>query len=465
MSIAARIIPAQLAGIVGDANLLTDPKELSPYQIDGKTPTAAVRPCSTEEITDILKFARAEKLAIVVTGARTKLGLGLPPRQYDVALDMTRLNRVLAHDPGDLTLSVEAGIPLHKVQSELGAHGQFLPLAVPFQDRTTVGGTIASGVDSPLRQSYGTARDYILGIEFVTGEGIVAKSGGRVVKNVTGYDIHKLLAGSLGTLGVITKINLRTFPRPLHSRGFIARFKTAEGALAFRHRIAQSPLTPLTIEILSPKTAELFAEDAAARIEPNEFDSTLFSSTHWTLASSFAGNDPVLERYSRELCQMAEQSGATEAQVLNHESIPGAFGRVREFVPIALETSPATTIVKMSVLPSRMNDILGTAAQATDEVNLAWAAMARGVGVIYLALLPQERTEQTLSSVAQATSKIISACSGLDGNVTIPWCPTEWKSTLNVWGPARGDFELTRKVKTLFDPANILSPGRFAGGI
>ncbi len=265
MSVAARIVPAQLTGIVGDANLLTNPNELLPYQIDGEKPTAVVRPGSTEEIAEILKFARAEKLALVVTGARTKLALGLCPRQYDMALDMTRLDRVLAYDPGDLTLSVEAGIPLCKVQSELAKHGQFLPLTVPFLNRTTVGGTIASGVDSPLRQSYDTARDYILGMEFVTGEGIVAKSGGRVVKNVSGYDIHKLLAGSLGTLGVMTKVNLRTFPRPLHTRSFVARFETAEHALAMRHRIAQSHLTPLTIEVLSPKTAELFAGVAAAR--------------------------------------------------------------------------------------------------------------------------------------------------------------------------------------------------------
>jgi glycolate oxidase FAD binding subunit len=465
MSIAARIVPAQLIGIVGDANLLTDPNELLPYQIDGERPTAVARPGSTEEVAELLKFARSEKLAIVVTGARTKLAMGLPPRRYDIALDMTRLDRVLAYDPGDLTLSVEAGIPLHKVQSELAAHGQFLPLTVPFLDRTTVGGTIASGVDSPMRQSYGTARDYILGMEFVTGEGIIAKSGGRVVKNVTGYDIHKLLAGSLGTLGVITKINLRTFPRPLHTRGFIARFETAEHALAMRHRIAQSHLTPLTIEVLSPKTAELFAGVAAARIDSNEINSTLFSDTHWTLATSFAGNDQVLERYERELRQMAERSGAVDARILGPESIPGAFGRVREFVPIALESSPATTIVKMSVLPSRMNDVLGAAARAADESNLACAALARGVGVIYFALLPIERNDQALGNVSRATSKIVTACASIEGNVTIPWCPAEWKSTLNIWGPARGDFELMRKVRMLFDPGNILSPGRFAGGI
>jgi glycolate oxidase FAD binding subunit len=328
-----------------------------------------------------------------------------------------------------------------------------------------VGGTIASGVDSPLRQSYGTARDYILGMEFVTGEGIVAKSGGRVVKNVTGYDMHKLLAGSLGTLGVITKINMRTFPRPARSRGFIGRFETVEQALAMRHRIAQSPLTPLTIEIPSPRAADIFSGDAAGRIEPNAFARNILSNKHWTLATTFAGNDQVLDRYEQELRQMAEQSGAVDAQLLSEENIRGAFGRVREFVPIALESSPATTIIKISVLPSRMSEFIGAAAKAADDGAVPWAALARGVGVIYFALLPVERSEQTLANVTQATSKIFASCASLEGNATIPWCPAEWKPVLNIWGAARGDFELMRKVKSLFDPGNVLSPGRFAGGI
>ena len=169
-------------------------------------------------------------MALVATGARTKLGIGYAPSRYDLALDMTRLNKVIAYDPGDLTLSVEAGVPLAKLAQVLAEHRQFLPLAVPFANRTTIGGLIASGVDSPLRQFYGTARDFLLGMEFVTGEGVAAKSGGRVVKNVTGYDIHKLMIGALGTLGVITRVNFKTFPMPLATRGFVARFPTAENA-------------------------------------------------------------------------------------------------------------------------------------------------------------------------------------------------------------------------------------------
>ena len=465
MSVSARLIPAQLSGIVGDANYSSDPERLETYAVDGTKPSAVVRPGSSEEIVQVVKFAAAEKLAMVVMGSRTKLGIGLPPRQFDLALDMTRLNRVLAYDPGDLTLSIEAGVPLCDVQRTLAEHGQFLPLEVPFMNRTTVGGTIASGADSSLRQFYGTARDYILGLEFVTGEGIAAKSGGRVVKNVTGYDIHKLLAGSLGTLGVITRINLRTFPRPSNIRGFVASFDTCEGVLGLRNRVAKSPLTLLTLEILSPRATELLAGAAGARIEPNPLPASLLSSKHWTLSASFTGNDNVVTRCERELREMAQLSGSNNAEIVEEKQMAGVFGRQREFVPIMLESSAATTILKMSVLPSRMADLLGVAGEAADESAVPWAAMARGVGVIYFALMPEEMTEKTLKKVGEAANKISVACASLDGNVTIAWCPSEWKPALNIWGPNRSDFELMRKLKKLFDPCDVFSPGRFAGGI
>ena len=231
----------RLGDIAGNANVVSDPTQLGDYAIGGKTPGAVVRPGSAAEVAGIVKFAAAEKLAIVACGARTKLDMGFAPTRYDLALDMTRMDRVVAYDPGDLTLSVEAGVRLHSLGQTLAEHRQFLPLAVPFLTQTTIGGLIASGVDSPLRQFYGTARDFLLGIEFVTGDGVAAKSGGRVVKNVTGYDIHKLMIGSLGTLGVITRVNFKTFPMPMrvawirrsicYSR---ARLRHAQSSGAFR---------------------------------------------------------------------------------------------------------------------------------------------------------------------------------------------------------------------------------------
>jgi glycolate oxidase FAD binding subunit len=458
-------ISSRLAEIAGPVNVVADPVQLGAYEICGKTPGAAVRPGSGEEAAEIVKFAATEKLAIVPTGARTKLGMGLPPRQYDLTLDVTRLDRLIAYDPGDLTLSVEPGIPLRRLAGVLAGHRQFLPLDVPFANRATAGGTIASGVDSPLRQFYGTARDYVLGIEFVTGAGTAAKSGGRVVKNVSGYDVHKVMIGALGTLGVITKINFRTFPLPGAMRTFVAGLLSAAGALDLRHRVARSPLRPLTFEILSPRAAELLSSDVAARIEPGPMPSGVFLGGQWAVVATFGGPGKVLDRSELELRRMAKEAGALTTFALGDDKAPGTFGRTREFVPIVLESSAAATILKLGILPTRMQRILDAATKSADTAALRWAALARGLGVIYFALLPGAESPETLGRVVHTAGDILAECAGLGGNAAIPWCPAAWKSALPVWGLERGDFEQMRKLKKVFDPNGILAPGRFAGGI
>jgi glycolate oxidase FAD binding subunit len=356
-------------------------------------------------------------------------------------------------------------MPLQRLAGVLAGHRQFLPLAVPFLNRATVGGTIASGVDSPLRQFYGTARDYVLGMEFVTGEGAFAKSGGRVVKNVSGYDLHKLLIGAAGTLGVITRINFRTFPLPPATRAFVAVCESGERALDLRRRVAQSPLRPLTVEILSPRAVELLSSDVAARIEPAAMPVDRLAKNQWAFTVSFAGSEKTLERCVRDLNRMAEQSGAAGVAISGEENFPGGFPRQREFIPIALESSAATTIVKLSVLPAQMKDVLSAVATAADASHLACAALARGVGVIYVALLPQTRDEDSRNRVARATGQIFADAAALGGNAAIPFCPAEWKQSLNVFGADRGDFPLMQKLKNVFDPRGIFSPGRCAGGL
>lgn len=455
MSASGTIALSQLSQISGESNVIRDAASLSAYHINGQIPAAAVRPSSEEEVAEILKCAAREKLAIVVSGARTKIGMGMPPRQYDLALDMTRMDRIIAYDPQDLTLSVESGTPLRTLASALAQHGQFLPLAVPFAGQATVGGTISSGVDSPLRQSFGTARDFVLGMHFVTGSGVAAKSGGRVVKNVSGYDIHKMMIGSLGTLGAITRINFRTFPLPLGTSTFVALYRTAHGACEFRNALAQSALRPRTLEILGGSTAEA--------IELCGYAGVPFDADTWPVIVSFAGEETVLKRVHAEMESLAAHNGELISLTeLDSDAAIKTTNYTSEFPAEILKRFPAAAIFKVSTLPTELPDLANNLA----SIEMPWALIMRGVGVAYLALLPANDSDKSVLALKKECARILR----LGGeppwrNVTLPWCPSTLKREIDTWGAPPASIELMRKLKAVFDSAGILSPGRFMGGI
>ena len=479
MTASATTISSRLQAIVGASYVLDQPADCRAWAVDDVIPSIIVRPASAEEVAEVIRFAGAEKLAVIPAGARTKLTIGMPPARYDVALDITRINEIAHYDPGDLTLSVDAGMPLAKLNATLAERGQFLPWLVPYYAQSTVGGTLASGMDSPLRQFYGTARDFVIGAEFVTGEGKQSKSGGRVVKNVAGYDLHKLLIGSLGTLAVITRVNFRTFPAPPASRGFVASFSSAEGALELRRRIAESPLTPLTLDILSPELAQIFATRTPSGNEPPIFsangqepaDSKLalpgdwFRARDWQLCAAFGGTPEVLERYARDLKRHAQESRATSTSVLDDTTRPTVWGRLRESLPMLIDASAATTIFKVSLLPGHHASAIARLREIAARASLPSALVARATGTIYFAVLPETKNRNVMMQLQQCTAATFEFAADSRDHATIPFCPVELKQAVNVWGPACGDFPLMRRVKKTFDPEGVLAPGRFVGGL
>jgi len=475
ISPSANLAPA-LEAILGASCVLSDPAARAGCAIDELIPSAVAKPSSPEQAAEIVRFAALENLALIPSGARTKLRIGTPPSRYDIALDMTALNQIAHYDPGDLTLSAGAGTPIAKLNATLLEHRQFLPLLVPCYSRSTIGGAIASGIDSPLRQFYGTARDFLIGAEFVDGAGKLCKSGGRVVKNVTGYDLHKLLIGSLGTLAVITRLNFRTFPAPIAgSRGFVASFPSAEGALALRRAIAQSPLTLLTLDILSPGLAQIFSEKTPATPEAPVFSGEERNANHgslppigdwfqpreWQLCAAFAGTPEVLDRYARDLTRLANESCATRTIILDDTSRPAVWGRLRETLSMLLESSPATTIFKLSVLPTQLAALFTTLQQFADHAGLPHALVARAGGTLYFALLPASANEETPTRLAQVATQIFQSVSAAGGESSLLFAPPTLKTRDNMGSPSRSDLPLMRRLKSAFDPQNIFAPGRF----
>lgn len=435
--------------------MLTDSSVLEAHAIGPLRPAAVAKPAETAEIREVIRFAVAEKLALIPCGGCTKLAIGAEPDQYDFALDLSRMNRVLAYDPQDLTLGVEPGVRVADLLRVLGEQKQFLPLLVPFAEHATVGGVVASNSSSPLRHAYGGVRDFCLGMEFVTGEGVVSKSGGRVVKNVTGYDLHKLLIGSLGTLAVITRINFRTFPILPVQRTFLASFSGPGPAFAFSQGLAESALAPQAVEVFDPGAARLAAE-GAVRLEPQS----------WSVAVTAAGKAAVVDRYARDLTKMASVTQASSFDSLTDSEQEYVLDAARDFPRLALDAAPSALIFRIGILPSAMPVLYSGLRKVAVQNDLDLASIARVSGVVFAAIFPKQ-TEVTSASLEKAARETFELCNTpeIAASATLEWAPEEVKRATGIWGPPRKDFELMRRIKAIFDPSGILSPGRLGGGI
>ncbi len=248
------------------------------------TSALAASPGSADEVAAIVRLANQHSFSIAPDGGHADAA---PTSKADVLLRMHRLSEVEHHDPADLTVGVGAGMSIAQLNA-LVAGGKLMFACDPaFPELSTVGGVLAAAKHGPLRQGYGGVRDFCIGIRFVTGDGRKAKGGGRVVKNVAGYDLMKLLIGSYGTLAVITSASFKLFPAPRQTRTFLAEFQTWQEALKFRDQVVRSPLSPMCLEIVSPNARKIMRPE--------------MSDQAWVICIRASGSDAVLARYRKDL--------------------------------------------------------------------------------------------------------------------------------------------------------------------
>lgn len=453
MSHATVSLVSRLSDFVAPGSLLADPVSLAAYEVDGLRPLAALLPSSAIQIAEILRFASAERLTAIPVGGKTHLHIGMPPHRHDLAIDLSAMNRVLAYEPSDLTLAVEPGIRFSQLDAHLRERRQFLPLSTAFPERGTMGGIVASANDGPLRYGYGTIRDFLLGLEFVTGDGVISKSGGSVVKNVTGYELHKLFIGSLGTLGVITRLNFRTFPLPSARKMYVASFAGESDAFAFCRAIVTSPLQPRILDVIDSGAATLFA-DRAGFLDRNG----------WLVIVEAAGQLPVLSRHAHDLASMSRNSQAQEFLSLEDSQRDQLFALLCEFSGVAFEASARTTIFRVAALPSALTPLLQQTHQLAARHELKCATLTRALSVVYIALLPENNASAD-PKLLSCSRELLDLCARSDAVAMIERCPLELKRALGVWPAPGNERALAKKLKSVFDPQNILSPGRFRGGI
>jgi glycolate oxidase FAD binding subunit len=453
-------LPIRLERLLGGNRVHVSESVLQTFSIAGRAPMAVLKPPLAEEVAEIVNFAVAENLAVVACGSRSKLELGMPPRRYDLALDMTDLRQIAHYDPGDLTVSVDAGLTLHELAKLLGAKNQFLPLAVPFSTTSTIGGAVASGIDSVLRQQYGTARDFLVGAEFVDGTGKQCKSGGRVVKNVTGYDLHKLLIGSLGTLGIVTRLNFRTFPLPESRGARLSSFSTLEAAMDFHATLLKSGLPFSNLELFDAEFVTLLA----ASLDKAGGARASLGTSGWHVLACFEGNAAVMDRIRRELQERSERMQAARSVPIDAQPAQQLEGAFREAFDWLRRAAPRVALLRI-VLPRIASGDVTELLNGSQPPRLRSAFALRACGVACLALFAEGEGGPANAALEREVAGLFSRVEAKKGAATLLHAPREFKESISMWGAPRVDFPMMRRVKQAFDPQNIFAPGRFVGGI
>ncbi len=394
--------------------------------VDGVAPSFVVEPVSTEEISELMKLANDQDLAVAPRGGGTTMSLGNPPRELDLILSTARMNAVVEHVPGDQVVRVQSGIRFGDLQERLAGSDQMLGVDPPeVGNGATVGGLVATNSSGPRRYRYGTIRDLIIGITVVLADGTVAKAGGKVVKNVAGYDLSKLFTGSLGTLGVIAECNFRLHPRPETARTVAVELPDTASAGAASQAILHAQIVPSAVE--------------------------LFWSDETRLLTVLIEGIP----------------SGVEAQAEATSYILGGFGEVRTLTDDEVEPSSPLgaggdgVAVKISAPPAELAGVLDSTLGASSRLGVTPRITGHaGTGVTYVGLSGGD--EEARAGVVEELREIWLR---RGGSVIVREASPAFKERVEAWGPIGTRLDLTRRVKEKFDPRGILNPGRFVGGI
>jgi glycolate oxidase FAD binding subunit len=386
-----------------------------------------VCPVSTEQVVEVLALANERRLSVGPAGGSTERSA--TELHTDIVLHTSRLSEVEHYDHGDLTVGVGAGTTIAQLNQMVGADNLMFAGDPPLPERCTVGGLLASAVHGPLRHGYGGVRDYCIGVRFVTGDARRAKGGGRVVKNVAGYDLMKLLIGSYGTLAVITSASFKLFPAPRRTKTFVAEFASTKDALSFRDRILRSPLSPMCLELVSPGARKL--------MRPEMIDDA------WVICVRAAGSDAVLARYHRELGSAITREVEGEAEQRMWRAIQN-FGCNEE--SLAADGACAPELMYLSAWPRDVLDVIDALLKQSALNGVDVSLIGRvGVGLLLVRVAGAEANSAAIRKLIVAIERIFG------GKVAL-----KLRGAVNPWPIPPVNLASMRAIKQALDPNNTL---------
>lgn len=443
----------RLNDLVGAEHVVSGEGALA-YSVDEKIPAAVAFPASTEEVSAIMAFASAERLKIAPRGSGTKMGFGGVPEQIHVVLALSRLNKVVDHEPADMIATFQAGTLLREAQAILSRNGQFIAIDPPHADLATIGGILATNSSGPRRLRYGTARDLVLAIRVVHANGKVTKGGAKVVKNVTGYDMNKLYIGSLGTLAIIVEVTFRLFPVPTCEKSFLAAFASLDAAQGVVARILDSSVVASALELLNPEASCQITEQAGLPWPKGSYG--------LAVAVGSVRREAV-EAQLGTIRRFCDEAGISEGCLLD-EQLHETFWRATRDLRWG---GGLQTVLKASVLLTKVAEgvRLGQEVAAREGLGLGIVSEA-GSGIIrYYLTGDTDSPEQFEQGVTKAIKRLRAFAQEAEGSLVVLEAPPKIKSKVDVWGSIGNALPLMRGLKEQFDPDRVLNPGRFVGGI
>jgi glycolate oxidase FAD binding subunit len=424
--------------ILGPENL-REGSAAEEYAVQGQAPGIVLFPGDIKEAAACSEVCFNYNLTVMPMGGRTRIGLGSPPARADAAFVTTRMNRILDYQPADMTVTVEAGLTLSRLQEALAQKGQFLPLDPPLPDRATLGGIVATRDTGGLRHAYGGPRDFLIGLRVADPEGQIVKGGSKVVKNVAGYDLPKLYCGSCGTLGLLAEMTFRVLPLPEERRTVLLSLPGPEPVEPILSRIMDSDLLPSFIEMLNPLAATRLLHA---------------SKPGWKLVLGIDGAKEDVEWQVERLKEMAAGEGGVVAEALS-DADGAAFRSAMADFPLSV---PSRLTVKIALLSSQVAEFARTAEELAAERGFETSLLSHaGVGLMvahFSGAAPAEETAGLLDALREAARPVM-------GRVTVERADADLLARIEPWPFAGDGLPLMMKIRRSFDPKGLWNPGRF----
>ena len=412
--------------------------------VDGVRPGLCAQVDSPDAVAAALAICQRLDAVVVPRGGGSHLGLGQPPERVDLLLDLSELNAVIEYRPADLTLAVAAGARLADVQSLLAGEGQMLALDPASEPSSTVGGMVAANLSGPRRAGSGTARDLVIGLDVAGANGLVTRSGGMVVKNVTGYDLPKAHIGALGTLGVITRVNLKIMPRPSVERTLVVPLADPAAVGAAIGAVIDSPLVSSGFDLAQRElTPDIAVGDGDA----------------WLLAMRVAGTAGGVAAQLAMTTDAVAPHADADGVTLDGEAQEGfwwdADGLARSPTDIRSQTT-----CRLNALSSQTPSLVGSAAEIGEDLGLRTTASARALHGVVRVRAAGTNDAGVLTEFVQ---RLRTAAGRLAGTLVIEYASAEVKQAAGVWGVAADapDVQAMDALRAAFDPGRIINRGRF----